>query len=127
MKNAHLRLSFGTLILAGALLCSAGVTGQEGRPPWLTEEVLAAGAAIQLTEVQAAPFRENVSQFLQSYGEEVRRLIRRNEPDLQIHIDRKRESLARKMDAGMEKVLSEEQMAPYQDYRRALLAALDQI
>jgi len=113
------------VVLAVAFLaCPENAGAEQARPPWLSDEVVAAAVAIELDTEQLPAFRTSAGEFLNRYGEEVRRLIRRNEPDLQIHIDRKREKLARDMDERMAAFMSDEQLIRYQDYRKALLEAL---
>ncbi|MDA1075755.1 MAG: hypothetical protein O3A63_13480 [Proteobacteria bacterium] len=115
------------LVVLVAVLPAMIIAAEQSRPAWMTDEVTAAALAIGLGPEQLQPFGTCVSEFLAEYGEAVRRLIRHNDPDLQFHIDRKRKSLARDMDAAMMEILNEEQRVPYQDYRRVLLAALSNI
>ena len=96
------------------------------RPPWLSDEVMAAAKAIQLTPEQLAPFRENVAVFLESYRDQARKLVRRGAAGLEGQIHRLRKSLAADLDERMAETLTDEQMVPYADYRAALLNALEQ-
>lgn len=113
-----------TLLTILTVLCAAAV-GEEQRPPWLSDEVVAAAMAIELSAEQMQPFRDSVSEFLEAYLDQARKLVRRGSAGLEGQIDRLRKSLAREMDARMANVLTEDQMVPYGDYRAALLKALE--
>jgi len=113
-------------LIAVAAFASRAYAAEE-KPVWLSDDVVAAAMTIGMTKDQLTPFRETVFKFLEDYGDETRRILRRNEPQLELHIDRACEALAKEMDIGMAKFLSEEQMVPYQDYRRELISALDDI
>ena len=84
------------------------------------------GAAMQIgmSEEQLGSFRESVGIFLQAYRDEARRIIRRGDAGIETSVQRARQSLARQMDKRMAGILTEEQMAPYQVYRAALLDAI---
>ena len=122
-------MKYWLLVFLTMMACMIAANGraQEPKPAWLSDEVVEAAVTIGLTQEQLEPFRATVFTFLEDYGAAVRRLIRRNEPQLELHIDRKCEALAREMDVGMAKFLSEEQLARYQNYRQALIKALDEI
>lgn len=113
------------LIAFLASLVGAGIA-QEQRPPWLTDEVIAAAMAIELTAEQRVPFRDSVTLFLESYRDAVQKVIRRGGANLELKIERTRNSLARDMDERMSVLLTEEQMVRYPAYRGALLDALEQ-
>ncbi len=51
--------------------------------------------------------------------------IRRADAGIEENVQRARNTLARQMDDRMAAFLSEAQMAPYQDYRAALLKSLE--
>lgn len=112
-------------LLALSILPAGLGLAEEQRPPWLSDEVVAAAMAIELTPEQMAPFRASVSEFLASYRDQARRLIRRGAAGLEGQIDRLRKSLAGDMDERMAVLLTEEQMVRYADYRSALLDALE--
>ena len=112
-------------VLAAALLLGSGVRGEEvERPAWLSEEVVMAAMNIGMSEEQLGPFRDSVRIFLEDYRDAARRIIRRGDAGIETAVQRARNSLAREMDKRMEKILTEAQMAPYQDYRAALLDAV---
>lgn len=110
------------ILLAG--VASVGLAEEVERPAWLSDEVVAAAMNIGLSEDQLVPFRASVREFLEGYRDEVQQLIRRGEMNLDQQIRRARNSLARQMDKQMAGVLSEEQMALYQDYRAELLKSV---
>ena len=112
-------------VLAAALLLGSEVRSEEvERPAWLSEEVVMAAMNIGMSEDQLGPFRESVRIFLEDYRDAARRIIRRGDAGIETAVQRARNSLAREMDKRMEKILTEAQMAPYQDYRAALLDAV---
>ena len=127
-KNGIGRFSGALMVtlIAAAAFASRAYAADE-KPVWLSDDVVVAAMTIGMTKDQLTPFRETVFKFLEDYGDETRRILRRNEPQLELHIDRACEALAKQMDIGMARFLSEEQMVPYQDYRRELIAALDDI
>ncbi len=112
-------------LLGVLILLSTGLAAEEQRPPWLSDEVMAAAMAIGLTSEQMAPFRECVTDFLESYRDQARRLLRRGAAGLEGQIKRLRNSLAREMDGRMATFLTEDQMVRYEDYRKALLDSLE--
>jgi len=112
------------MVVVPVLLADVG-TAQEERPPWLSDEVVAAAAAIELTQEQLGPFRASVAEFLASYRDQARKLVRRGAAGLEGQIDRLRKSLARDMDGRMAQLLTEDQMVRYGDYRSALLDSLE--
>ena len=114
------------VLLMVSVLLAVVAAGEEERPPWLSEEVIAAAMAIELTPEQMAPFRTSVTEFLESYRDQARRLVRRGAAGLEGQIDRLRKSLASDMDERMAAFLSEDQMVRYGDYRSALLDSLAQ-
>jgi hypothetical protein len=112
-------------VLAAALLLGSEVRSEEvERPAWLSEEVVMAAMNIGMSEDQLGPFRESVRIFLEDYRDAARRIIRRGDAGIETAVQRARNSLAREMDKRMEMILTEAQMASYQDYRAALLDAV---
>jgi len=114
------------IALFSMLFVGAAALAEEQRPPWLSDEVMAAAMAIQLTPEQMGPFRDNVAEFLASYRDQARKLVRRGAAGLEGQIHRLRKSLAADLDEQMAALLTDEQMVRYADYRTALLDALDQ-
>ena len=112
------------VLLMVSVLLAVFAAGEEERPPWLSEEVMTAAVAIELTPEQLAPFRASVTEFLESYRDQARKLVRRGAAGLEGQIDRLRKSLAADMDERMAGFLSEDQMVRYADYRSALLDSL---
>ena len=94
------------------------------RPPWFDEEVVAAAIRINMNESQQPQFRDSVTLFLTSFGQEVDKLVRRGVPNLENEVRRKRKSLTREMDARMAGFLDEDQMPRYEHYRELLLSKL---
>ena len=119
-------VKFPLLLIALLIGVSIGsVQAEEAeRPPWLSEEVMGAAMQIGMSEAQLGPFRESVGIFLQEYRDEARRIIRRGDAGIETSVQRARQSLAKQMDKRMADILTEEQMAPYQVYRAALLDAI---
>lgn len=108
---------------SGAGWAAASQSGE--RPPWFDEEVVGAAIRIGMDESQQVQFRDSVTLFLQSFGEEVEKLVRRGVPNLENQVRRKRKSLAREMDERMAGFLSSEQMPRYETYRDLLLSKLE--
>ena len=113
------------ILLAVLMLPGSVAWGEEmERPAWLSEEVVRAAMNIGMSEEQLDPFRDSVRIFLEDYRDEARRIIRRGDAGIETSVQRARNSLAREMDERMSKILTDAQMAPYQDYRSALLEAV---
>lgn len=113
-------------IRAGAVLLllvfTQGSRAQETeRPPWLSDEVVAAALAIGMTDEQLGPFRASVAAFLQTYRDDARRIIRRGDAGIETQLQRALSTAARQMDKQMAAFLTDDQMVPYQHYREALL------
>ena len=104
-------------------LASEPGAGQE-RPPWLEEDVIAAAMTIGMSDDQRVQFRESVTVFLESFRDEVERLVRRGVPNLENAVKRKRNALVRDMDERMAGFLNQDQMPPYETYRDLLLSKL---
>lgn len=117
------------VLLAGAAAVSfaaaTSVAEEMELPPWLSEEVISAAMSIGLSDEQLGPFRANVREFLEDFQREVQQIIRRGEMGIENQVQRTRNSLARQMDKRMAETLRDEQMAPYQNYRAALLKSLE--
>ncbi len=90
--------------------------------PWTHPDVLRAAVAMGLSDEQQPQFRDAVSQFLQNFGADVQRLMRRNNATgLPRKIATKRRKHVKIMDTRVGSFLSEEQFAAYEVYREALL------
>ena len=108
------------------LLAFAGAaSAQEQVPGYLKPEVLAAAAAMNLTEEQQSQFRSTLGTFLDDRMKAINTLMRKNN---QRGIDRKirsrTNSLLKKMDKSMAEFLTEDQMPAYENYRKTLKANL---
>lgn len=119
-------------LLAGALLFAAAVltgtvSAQENRPPWATDDVIAAAIQIGMDDNQRLQFRDAVTTFLEEYQKAVNKLLRaHNVSNLERKIDSKRKALVGDMDESMAQFLSEDQIPRYDAYRDLLLSKLGQ-
>jgi hypothetical protein len=121
--NCYLIRGLAALLLTAIAVCGAQAE-EADRPPWLSEDVVAAAMNIGMSEDQLGPFRASVMTFLADFRDESQRIIRRADAGIETSVLRARSRLAREMDKRMETILSAEQLVPYQDYRAALLDAL---
>lgn len=108
------------------LLLTLPAYAQDAAPtPWTDPEVLQAAVRIDMDTVQSAAFRESVTEFLQGFGSDVQRLLRKhNQTGLPRKIERKRKKRVNTMDLQMAKILREAQMPAYAVYRDLLLAKM---
>lgn len=94
------------------------------RPPWMTEEVMRAALAMQLTPEQQGPFRTIVGEFLTSVGAMVQQEMRRESGNFAHNVKRKTKYLANDMDEKLKPVLTEQQWPAYKNYREVLLESM---
>lgn len=89
---------------------------------WLRTNVMQAAYDINMTDDQRAQFAAQLRRFVESYQQSVDRVLNRSDvSDPAGRIERKRNSLAKKMDKSMAGILQEAQIPAYQKYRDLLL------
>ncbi|MEM7099916.1 MAG: hypothetical protein AAF541_16735 [Pseudomonadota bacterium] len=114
-------------MLMGALPLGANEVAAKDYEPWAHPDVIRAAYIIGLDAKQQPKFRAHVTQFLQGYGADVRKLLRgHNVTNLPRKISTKRRNRVREMDDAMARILTKDQLLSYQDYRDLLLAKMDE-
>ncbi len=95
--------------------------------PWTHPDVLVEALKIRMDESQRLEFRAAITDFLQGYGSDVRRVLNsNNQANLPRKIATKRRNRVKEMDKTMAATLTEEQYPQYEAYRNALLAKMDE-
>ena len=113
-------------LIVSVLLFSPLVIAQE-YDPWLNPEVLRAAWEIGVTAEEQLEFRSAVTDFLQGYGADVRRLLNgNNRTDLPRKIARKRRVRVKAMDERIALILTDHQIPRYETYRDLLLKKMDE-
>ena len=93
--------------------------------PWSEPEVLKAGLAIGMTEVQQPKFRDGVTAFFSCRVAALNRLLKaRDNVDMDRKLRSKTNGCLRKMDQQMKDFLTEDQLPRYQVYRETLVQHL---
>lgn len=111
------------------MLASAGssIAQEQERPPWMKPEVLKAALDINMTQEQSNQFRNSITEFLQGFNGDVRKLLNgRNITNLPRKIAKRRKVRVAAMDEQMQEILTEEQQPAYAVYRDTLLAKMDE-
>lgn len=116
-------------LLIGTLFVSVAQGGEadavENPNAWLRTDVMQAAFDIKMTDDQRAQFATELRKFVESYQQNVDRVLNRGDvSDPAGRIERKRNSLAKKMDKAMADILQEAQMPAYQKYRDLLLSEM---
>lgn len=94
---------------------------QAPTPAFMHPEVLKAASAINLTDAQKPQFRQAITTFYNERIRAINLLLRRhNQSNVPRKIKGKTNALLKNMDKEMAEFLSEEQMAAYKNYRKAL-------
>lgn len=109
------------------LVAVAPFARAEEAPPWQDPEVLQAAWEIGLSPEQQARFRDIVTEFLEGFGSDVRRLLNSNNPtDLPRKMSSRRRIRVKAMDEQMAVLLSDQQAGAYGTYRDLLLQKMDE-
>ena len=120
-------LTAAVLLLSATLVFSTNLTAAEPQAPWTHPDVLQAAVNIGMTEEQQPQFREALTEFLQGFGADVRKLLRaNNQTDLPGKIERKRKRRVSTMDKQMSTFLDSTQYAAYEIYRVMLLEKMEE-
>ncbi|MEM7077882.1 MAG: hypothetical protein AAF513_04545 [Pseudomonadota bacterium] len=120
------------ILQAGCLLGLFGLSGtslaqDQPVPPWMAPEVLKAAIDINMTQEQSQQFRGAITEFLQGFNADVRKLLNGNNvTNMPRKIAKKRRVRVESMDEQMGAILSAEQQAAYANYRDLLLAKMDE-
>lgn len=122
------RISALLIGLFGIHLAYGGEASTAESPnAWLRPDVMQAAYNINMTDAQRARFASELRGFVEGYQQSVDKVLNRGDvSDPAGRIERKRNSLAKKMDRSMSDILNEAQMPAYRSYRDLLLAELDQ-
>lgn len=119
-------MTAAVLLLSATLIFSTNLTAAESQAPWTHPEVLQAAVNIGMTDEQQPQFREALTEFLQGFSADVRKLMRaNNQTDLPRKIERKRNRRVSNMDKQMSTFLDPTQYAAYEIYRDTLLEKMD--
>ena len=112
---------------AGESVGPAGGKDKATYEPWAHPEVLRAAYFIGLDTTQQPQFRAYVTEFLQGYSADVRKLLRGNNvTNLRRKVATKRRNRVNDMNEAMAKILSQEQLTSYEAYRDLLLQKMDE-
>ena len=112
-------------IVAFVWAMSAGA--QEPPRPWEHPDVVRAALEIRMEPDQRPIFRATVTEFLRSYGADVRKLmLSNNQANLPHKMATKRRHRVRAMDESMAAVLDDGQYPRYETYRDMLLKMMDE-
>ena len=118
---------FWSLLIVISCLVLPRIALAEDVDPWMDPEVIKASMAISMTREERLQFRDHLSEFLQGYGGDVRKLLRKhNQTNLPRKIAKKRNVRVETMDAQMLALLSEERYPGYETYRDKLLEKMDE-
>ncbi len=122
----NVRFIIQAAILFSLPLAASSVHAEQ-QVAWAHPDVVKAAIQINMDEVQRDQFQASVTEFLEGYAADVRRLMRaNNQTGLPRKIRRKRRSRVNTMDEQMAGVLSEEQIPAYENYRDTLLAKMEE-
>lgn len=118
-------------LLMGGLLVSVAQADESGTNDnpnaWLRTDVMQAAYEINMTDDQRARFAVELRRFVESYQQSVDKVLARSDvADPAGRIERRRNSLAKKMDRSMADILHESQMPAYQKYRGLLLSEMSE-
>ena len=108
-----------------AVVCislSLNVQAAEDVEPWRHPEVLKAAIDIGMNAEQRPQFQTAITEMLQGYGADVRKLLRaHNQTNLPKKIEKKRKVRVKALDKNVAGFLNEDQMPAYESYRDTLL------
>jgi len=93
-------------------------------PPWMTPDVIRATVAINMTEPQKPQFTQIVGDYVTAHFAMIQKEVKRGAPNLDMTIRSKDNGLVHQMDDKMHKVLTTEQWPAFEEYKKALRAAL---
>ena len=114
--------AFYVLSVVALLLLKSHVVHAQESHPWTHPDVLKAAINIQLSQQQRPQFRQLVTNFLQNYGADVRKLLNANNVSgLVGKIAQTRHMRVEEMDQQMQQLLAENQLPAYTVYRDLLL------
>jgi hypothetical protein len=93
-------------------------------PPWMTPDVIKATLAINMTDPQKPQFTQIVGDYVSGHFAMIQKESKRNAPNLDMTIRSKDNALVHQMDDKMHQVLTAEQWPAFEEYKKALRAAL---
>lgn len=116
-----------SIFLVSLLTLSGIAHTEENEQPWRHPDVLKAAIDIRMNAEQRPQFQSAISEMLQGYGSDVRKLMRKhNQTNLPKKIAKKRKVRVKSMDQAMATFLTQEQMPAYAIYRDTLLEKMDE-
>ena len=112
---------------ACCLTLGLSVYAQEDVEPWRHPDVLKAAIDIGMTAEQRPQFQGAITEMLQGYGSDVRKLMRaHNQTNLPKKIEKKRKVRVKALDKAVAEFLTPDQLPAYDTYRDTLLAKMDE-
>jgi hypothetical protein len=93
-------------------------------PFWMTEDVLKAAVAINLTDPQKHDFNESVGEYVSEHFAMIQKEAKREAPDLERRVSSRDNSLLHQLDAKVKKILTNAQWPAYENYRKTLQKTL---
>jgi hypothetical protein len=93
-------------------------------PPWMTADVVKSFIAMNMTEAQKPEFNKAVGQFITDHFAMIQKEIKRSAPNLDMTIKSRDKALVHTLDNDVHKILTQEQLPAYENYKDALLTAL---
>ena len=110
------------MIATVCLLLGLSTYAEEDVQPWRHPDVLKAAIDIGMNAEQRPQFQEAITEMLQGYGSDVRKLMRaHNQTNLPKKIEKKRKVRVKALDKTVAGFLTEDQMNAYAIYRDTLL------
>ena len=110
------------IIATVCLFLGLSTYAEEDVQPWRHPDVLKAAIDIGMNAEQRPQFQEAITEMLQGYGSDVRKLMRaHNQTNLPKKIEKKRKVRVKALDKTVAGFLTEDQMNAYAIYRDTLL------
>ena len=110
------------IIATVCLFLGISTYAEEDVQPWRHPDVLKAAIDIGMNAEQRPQFQEAITEMLQGYGSDVRKLMRaHNQTNLPKKIEKKRKVRVKALDKTVAGFLTEDQMNAYAIYRDTLL------
>ena len=110
------------IIATVCLFLGISTYAEEDVQPWRHPDVLKAAIDIGMNAEQRPQFQEAITEMLQGYGSDVRKLMRaHNQTNLPKKIEKKRKVRVKALDKTVAGFLTEDQMTAYAIYRDTLL------
>jgi len=93
-------------------------------PFWMTDDVLRAAVAINLTDAQKPEFNQAVGGYVADHFAMIQKEAKREAPDLEQRVKSRDNSLLHQLDDNLKKILTTAQWPAYENYRKTLQKTL---